>query len=479
MRAFAAETPGAFVEEKSAGLAWHYRAADPALGAVRARALELELAAFLDHRPARILPGAKVIEVVAKGVHKGRLVPSLAGARAGRGAAGRHRGRPDRRGPVRGAARRGPWPSTWARGRAGPRFTSSACRRLAPSSAPSWRPNPPDRDRAILGPGTRASTMAQRSPRGDVRSIWIGNVRPELDGGRFPVKREVGDTLEVTADILQEGHGALAARLRYRTVKDTAWHEVPMEPLGNDRWAGRFTPRGEHPLRLHARGVAGRLPELGRGPPQAPGRGHGRRERAARGRRAAAGRPDPRDGGRSPAARGAPRRVRGRRGRGPPRAPAPQRGGRGDPRHLPRPRGVDGIRPGARGGRGPAPRPVRRLVRAVPALPEPGAGPSRHLPGLHRAAAGHRRHGLRRGLPAADPPDRPELPQGPQQRARGGPRRPRVARGRSATSTAATRPSSRRSARWRTSAPSSGPPGITGSRSRSTSRSSARRITPG
>ena len=85
MRALAAETPGAFVEEKRAGLAWHYRAADPALGAVRARAMELELAALLDHRPARVLPGAKVIEVVAKGVHKGRLVPSLL-ARAPAGA---------------------------------------------------------------------------------------------------------------------------------------------------------------------------------------------------------------------------------------------------------------------------------------------------------------------------------------------------------------------------------------------------------
>jgi starch synthase (maltosyl-transferring) len=82
--------------------------------------------------------------------------------------------------------------------------------------------------------------MAYRSPRGDVRSVWIGDVRPELDGGRFPVKREVGGTLEVTADILQEGHGSLAAVLRYRTVKDTAWHEVQMEPLGNDRWIGRF-----------------------------------------------------------------------------------------------------------------------------------------------------------------------------------------------------------------------------------------------
>src|SRR5581483_11234189 len=80
----------------------------------------------------------------------------------------------------------------------------------------------------------------ERVRRGDARGVWIGAVRPELDGGRFSVKREVGDLFEVTADILCEGHQALAAVLRYRPVKDTAWQEVRMEPLGNDRWAGRF-----------------------------------------------------------------------------------------------------------------------------------------------------------------------------------------------------------------------------------------------
>ena len=86
-----------------------------------------------------------------------------------------------------------------------------------------------------------AGSTAYRAARGDVRTVWIGNVRPELDGGRFPVKREVGETFEVAADILREGHEALAAVLRYRTVKDTAWRETRMEPVGNDRWVGRFT----------------------------------------------------------------------------------------------------------------------------------------------------------------------------------------------------------------------------------------------
>jgi starch synthase (maltosyl-transferring) len=82
--------------------------------------------------------------------------------------------------------------------------------------------------------------MINRSVRGDVRSVWIGNVWPELDAGRSPVKREVGERFEVSADILREGHEALAAVVRYRSVKDTEWHEVRMQPVGNDRWVARF-----------------------------------------------------------------------------------------------------------------------------------------------------------------------------------------------------------------------------------------------
>src|SRR4029079_13658736 len=45
--------------------------------------------------------------------------------------------------------------------------------------------------------------------------VQIENVYPELDGGRFPVKRVVGDTVEVWADIFRDGHDKIAAVLKY------------------------------------------------------------------------------------------------------------------------------------------------------------------------------------------------------------------------------------------------------------------------
>jgi len=85
-----------------------------------------------------------------------------------------------------------------------------------------------------------AGSTGVRIARGDVRTVWIAEVWPELDAGRCAVKRVVGDTFEVSADIVREGHEALAAVLRYRTVKDTSWREAPMRHVDNDRWVGRF-----------------------------------------------------------------------------------------------------------------------------------------------------------------------------------------------------------------------------------------------
>jgi len=77
------------------------------------------------------------------------------------------------------------------------------------------------------------------SPRIDAsRKIIIEDVEPELDCGRYAVKREVGDTLDVWADIFKEGHDAIAAAVRFRTERETEWREVRMRFVDNDRWLG-------------------------------------------------------------------------------------------------------------------------------------------------------------------------------------------------------------------------------------------------
>ncbi|MDH4334732.1 MAG: alpha-1,4-glucan--maltose-1-phosphate maltosyltransferase [Chloroflexota bacterium] len=73
---------------------------------------------------------------------------------------------------------------------------------------------------------------------GTRRSIIIERVEPELDGGRHAVKRVVGDTLRVTADIVADGHDLLDAALLVRAEDETDWTETPMRHVDNDRWSG-------------------------------------------------------------------------------------------------------------------------------------------------------------------------------------------------------------------------------------------------
>jgi starch synthase (maltosyl-transferring) len=72
------------------------------------------------------------------------------------------------------------------------------------------------------------------------RRVIIEGVHPEVDGGRFPIKRTVGEEVVVGADIFADGHDTLGAALLYRKRGEAAWLELPMEPRGNDRWQARF-----------------------------------------------------------------------------------------------------------------------------------------------------------------------------------------------------------------------------------------------
>jgi len=83
------------------------------------------------------------------------------------------------------------------------------------------------------------SAPAERD--GRVRAV-VDAVRPAVDGGRFAVKRVAGEPLEVEAHCFADGHDVLRAMLAWRGEDASGWHEVEMQPLGNDVWRAQLTP---------------------------------------------------------------------------------------------------------------------------------------------------------------------------------------------------------------------------------------------
>src|SRR5262245_2809900 len=71
--------------------------------------------------------------------------------------------------------------------------------------------------------------------------VVIRGVQPELECGRFPIKRVAGESVVVEADIFADGHDSIASVVRYRHQDDEAWSEISMDALWNDRWRAEFT----------------------------------------------------------------------------------------------------------------------------------------------------------------------------------------------------------------------------------------------
>jgi len=78
--------------------------------------------------------------------------------------------------------------------------------------------------------------MSERPP----ERVVIRGVKPELECGRFPVKRVLGETVAVEADIFSYGQDALECVVRYRHEDEELWTEISMEALGNDHWRAQF-----------------------------------------------------------------------------------------------------------------------------------------------------------------------------------------------------------------------------------------------
>lgn len=72
------------------------------------------------------------------------------------------------------------------------------------------------------------------------RRAVIENVTPNVDQGRFPIKRTVGERIVVEADVFADGHDRLRAVVLYRHEEDRDWQETPMQALANDRWRTTF-----------------------------------------------------------------------------------------------------------------------------------------------------------------------------------------------------------------------------------------------
>jgi starch synthase (maltosyl-transferring) len=101
-------------------------------------------------------------------------------------------------------------------------------------------------DIAVAPLGVRVLRAAPRAPAVSHHPLWrpearivIEEVWPELDGGRYPVKRILGESFEVWADLFRDGHEKLRAVVKY-APEDQPWREAPLVHFDNDRWVGRF-----------------------------------------------------------------------------------------------------------------------------------------------------------------------------------------------------------------------------------------------
>jgi starch synthase (maltosyl-transferring) len=63
-----------------------------------------------------------------------------------------------------------------------------------------------------------------------LQTVVIENIDPSIDGGRYPIKRVIGQGLKVSADIFKDGHDQISAYLKWRKATNADWNRTPMRP---------------------------------------------------------------------------------------------------------------------------------------------------------------------------------------------------------------------------------------------------------
>ena len=70
--------------------------------------------------------------------------------------------------------------------------------------------------------------------------IIIENVKPQLDGGDFFIKRIINQEVNITADVFSDGHDVIECCVKYKHENEKKWNEVRMTPIENDEWHAFF-----------------------------------------------------------------------------------------------------------------------------------------------------------------------------------------------------------------------------------------------
>ncbi len=103
-------------------------------------------------------------------------------------------------------------------------------------------------------PRARARARTETLPETLRSRVRIENVRPSVDGGRYPIKRTAGEPVAVSADVFADGHDRLRVRLVHRQSGSDEWLGLFMDDMGNDVWQASFEvlAMGRHEYRVEA-----------------------------------------------------------------------------------------------------------------------------------------------------------------------------------------------------------------------------------
>ena len=210
------------------------------------------------------------------------------------------------------------------------------------------------------------------------KRVVIDYVGPQVDGGRFPIKRAVGETVKVVAHAFADGHDPIRMEVLYRKQDQSEWTVREMEYEVNDEWSGSVCRRRAGRVCLHGSRLGGPLRHLAERPPEEIRSGPGCRHRVEDRRRPAPGHGPARRARRCDEAGrmgGTLRNSRRTRSRG--RSRVGRWVGR---HHAPLSGQVAGhdVPHGAGRDRGPAPGGLQHVVRVVSPLPRPRSAGTAH-----------------------------------------------------------------------------------------------------